>query len=58
MIQSGYVTLSWDAGRVSRPTTKGYRRPRGFAVPVVFKPAKKPATKVGTVSIVKGKVKG
>ena len=55
MIQSGYVTLSWDAGRVSRPTKTGYRRPRGFAIPVVFKPAKKPATKVGTINRIKGK---
>ena len=55
MIQSGYSTLNWNPGSVSRPTTKGYRRPRGFAIPVVFKPATKPATKVGTITIIKGK---
>jgi hypothetical protein len=55
MQQSGYSTLNWNPGDVSRPTRKGYRRPVGFAIPVVFKPATKPATKVGTVRIIKGK---
>jgi hypothetical protein len=55
MIQSGFSTLNWQPGDVSRPTLKGYRRPAGFAIPVVFKPATKPATKVGTVTRIKGK---
>lgn len=53
MKQSGYTTVSWNPGSVSRPTVKGYRRPIGFAIPLVFKPAKNPATKVGTVKVVK-----
>lgn len=53
--QSGFQTLSWNPGDVSRPTLKGYRRPHGFAIPVVFKPAKKPTVKVGTLKVIKGK---
>jgi hypothetical protein len=52
---NAYASMTWNPGSVSRPTRKGYRRPIGFAIPVVFKPAKKPATVVGTVRIVKGK---
>ncbi len=55
MKQSGFQTLSWNPGDVSRPTQRGYRRPIGFAIPVVFKPAKKPTVKVGTIKIVKRK---
>lgn len=55
MKQSEYSTMSWQAGDVSRPTLKGYRRPAGFAIPVVFKPAKKPTIKVGTLKVIKGR---
>ena len=55
MKQSGFQTLDWNPGSFSRPTLKGYRRPVGFAIPVVFKPAKNPAVKVGTVNRIKGK---
>ncbi len=52
-----YASMTWNPGNVSRPTRKGYRRPVGFAIPVVFKPAKNAARSVplGTVRIVKGK---
>ena len=53
MKQSGFQTLSWNPGNVSRPTVKGYRRPAGCAINQVFKPAKNPAVKVGTVKVVK-----
>ena len=53
MKQSGFNTMAWNPGDVSRPTTKGYRRPNGFAIPQCFKPAKNPAVKVGTVKVVK-----
>lgn len=55
MKQSGFQTLDWNPGSVSRPTHKGYRRPVGFAIPVVFKPAKNPTVKVGTLKVIKGK---
>lgn len=55
MVQSGYQTLDYNPGSMSRPTRKGYRRPIGFAIPVVFKPAKRPATPVGTLKVIKGK---
>ncbi len=53
MKQSGFQTLDWNPGSLSRPTRKGYRRPVGFAIPVVFKPAKKPTVKVGTLKVIK-----
>lgn len=55
MKQSGYQTLDWNPGSCSRATLKGYRRPIGFAIPVVFKPVKNPAVKVGTLKVIKGK---
>lgn len=47
--------MTWNPGSMSRPTRKGYRRPIGMAIPIVFKPAKRPSVPVGTVRIVKGK---
>lgn len=55
VIQSGFQTLDYNPGNASRRTFKGYRRPVGFAIPVVFKPAKRPSVPIGTVRIVKGK---
>jgi hypothetical protein len=55
VLQSGFQTLDYNPGNASRRTFKGYRRPVGMAIPLVFKPAKRPSVPIGTVRIVKGK---
>ena len=55
MLQSGFQTLDYNPGNASRRTFKGYCRPIGMAIPIVFNPAKRPSVPIGTVRIVKGK---
>jgi hypothetical protein len=55
VLQSGFQTLDYNLGSATRRTFKGYRRPVGMAIPLVFKPAKRPSVPIGTVRIVKGK---
>lgn len=49
-----YASAQWDAGNISRPTKKGYRKPKGFNIPVVFKPKKITKTDRQAVRIIKG----
>lgn len=53
-----YASAQWNPGNISRPTKKGYRKPKGNGtavhIPVVFKPKKITKTDRQAVRIIKG----